>query len=155
MPNKVRVACFYKNREKKISRSTARKVPYQRDSLHIMFCVREVECDKIWQKRERTIKDALTSMCLRDLTFKFDSLSLSCDLKTRSFELSSPAQNSTAKPAVTGCDNKKANWGSGCPCLFLHRPWWFGPYSVSFSSGIRVMSTSRLSSPCLWSGTGT
>ena len=77
-----------------------------------MFCVREVECDKIWQKRERTVKNALTFMCLRDLTFKIDSLSLSCDLKTRSFELSSCAQNSTAKPAVTGCDNKKTNWGS-------------------------------------------
>ena len=87
-------------------------LPYQRDSLHIMFCVRKVECDKIWQKRERTVKDALTFMCLRDLTFKSDSLSLSCDSKTRSFELSSPAQNSTAKPAVTGCDNKKTNWGS-------------------------------------------
>ena len=84
-----------------------------------MFCVRKVECDKIWQKRERTVKDALTFMCLRDLTFKIDSLSLSCDLKTRSFELSSCAQNSTAKPAVTGCDNKKTNWGSDRPCEFV------------------------------------
>ena len=85
-----------------------------------MFCVREVECDKIWQKRERTVKDALTFMCLRDLTFKIDSLSLSCDLKTRSFELSSPAQNSTAKPAVTGCDNKKNKLGLRQePCEFV------------------------------------
>ena len=94
-------------------------LPYQRDSLHIMFCVREVECDKIWQKRERTVKNALTFMCLRDLTFKFDSLSLSCDLKTRSFELSSCAQNSTGKPAVTECDNKKTNWGSDMSLVSL------------------------------------
>ena len=126
MPNKVRVVCFTKTERKKFRAVLHEKslnhnkygdkplklLPYQRDSLHIMFCVREVECDKIWQKRERTVKDALTFMCLRDLTFKIDSLSLSCDLKTRSFELSSPAQNSTAKPAVTGCENKNSNWGS-------------------------------------------